>query len=91
MEDGARFCPKCGKPVADEAEAQPGESGPGIDGAEGAAPQPVKAVGEGELTGDVPVSVEVADKEESAVEPSSDADAEAAGTLLAQSVVKSPF
>ena len=80
MEDGARFCPKCGKPVADEAEAQPGESGPGINDAEGAATQLVKAAGEGEPAGDVPVSVEAADKEEPAVEPSLDVDAEAAGT-----------
>lgn len=91
MEDGARFCPKCGKPVADEAEAQPGESGPGTDGAEGAAPQPVKAVGEGELTGDAPVSVEVADKEETTVESPSDADAGTAGTPAGPKRGKKPF
>lgn len=91
MENGARFCSKCGKPVADEAEVQPGESGPGIDGAEGAAPQPVKAVGEGELTGDVPVSVEVTDKEETTVESPSDADAGTAGIPAGPKRGKKPF
>ena len=91
MEDGARFCPKCGKPVADEAEAQPRESGPGTDGAEGAATQPVKAAGEGEPAGDAPVADEAADKEESAVEPSLDVDAEAAGTPSCPKRGKKPF
>ncbi|WP_368133304.1 zinc ribbon domain-containing protein [Collinsella bouchesdurhonensis] len=61
MEGGARFCPKCGLPVADASEEPSGEFGQAPDDADEAVEQLVSVEDEGEPTGSVAVSPESAD------------------------------
>ena len=61
MEGGARFCPKCGLPVADASEGPLGESEQAPDDADEASRQLVSVEDEGEPTGSVAASPESAD------------------------------
>lgn len=58
MEGGARFCPKCGLPVADATEEPSGEFGQAPDDADEAVEQLVSVEDEGEPTGSVAASPE---------------------------------
>ncbi len=60
MEGGARFCPKCGLPVADASEEPSGEFGQAPDDADEAVEQLVSVEDEGEPTGSVAASPESA-------------------------------
>ena len=61
MEGGARFCPKCGLPVADATEEPSGEFGQAPDDAGEAVEQLVSVEDEGEPTGNVAASPESAE------------------------------
>lgn len=61
MEGDARFCPKCGLPVADATEEPSGEFGQAPDDADEAVEQLVSVEDEGELTGSVAASPESAE------------------------------
>lgn len=61
MEGGARFCPKCGLPVADASEEPSGEFGQAPDDADEAVEQLVSVEDEGEPTGSVAASPESSD------------------------------
>ena len=59
MEDGARFCPKCGRPAGDGFDSLPGEATePGVGAAEGAASQSAGLDGAERVSGDVCASSE---------------------------------
>ena len=61
MEGGARFCPKCGMPIADASEEPLGEFGQAPDNADEAVEQLVSVEDEGEPTGSVAASPESAE------------------------------
>lgn len=79
MEEGARFCPKCGLPVEDGAEGQPGEFVLMPDDAERASLRPADAEAEEEPASDVSASSEAADGKPAGEEPAVADPADSAG------------
>lgn len=96
MEGGARFCPKCGLPVADASEEPSGEFGQAPDDADEAVEQLVSVEDEGEPTGSVAASPESAEgsstgKAFGLESDSADADAEGAVAPARSARPKKPF
>lgn len=96
MEGGARFCPKCGLPVADASEEPSGEFGQAPDDADEAVEQLVSVEDEGEPTGSVAASPESAEgsstgKAFGLESDSADADAEGAVAPAHSARPKKPF
>ena len=96
MEGGARFCPKCGLPVADASEEPSGEFGQAPDDADEAVEQLVSVEDEGEPTGSVAASPESAEgsstgKAFGLESDSADADAEGAVAPVRSARPKKPF
>lgn len=96
MEGGARFCPKCGLPVADASEEPSGEFGQAPDNADEAVEQLVSVEDEGEPTGSVAASPESAEgsstgKAFGLESDSADADAEGAVAPARSARPKKPF
>lgn len=96
MESGARFCPKCGLPVADATEEPSGEFGQAPDDADEAVEQLVSAEEEGEPTGSVVASPESAEGSSTGnvfglESDSADADAEGAVAPARSTRPKKPF
>lgn len=96
MEDGARFCPKCGLPVADASEEPSGEFEQAPDDADEAVEQLVSVEDEGEPTGSVAASPESADGSSTGnvfglESDSADADAEGAVAPARSTRSKKPF
>ena len=96
MEGGARFCPKCGLPVADASEEPSGEFGQAPDNADDAVEQLVSVEDEGEPTGSVAASPESAEgsstgKAFGLESDSADADAEGAVAPARSARPKKPF
>lgn len=96
MEGGARFCPKCGLPVADASEEPSGEFGQAPDDADEAVEQLVSVEDEGEPTGSVAASPESAEgsstgKAFGLESDSADADVDAAVAPARSARPKKPF
>ena len=96
MEGGARFCPKCGLPVADASEEPLGEFEQAPDDADEAPGQLVGVEDEGEPTGSVAASPESADGSSTGKvfeleSDSADADAEGAVAPARSARPKKPF
>ena len=96
MEGGARFCPKCGLPVADASEEPSGEFRQAPDDADEAVEQLVSVEDEGEPTGSVAASPESAEgsstgKAFGLESDSADADAEGAVAPARSARPKKPF
>lgn len=96
MEGGARFCPKCGLPVADASEEPSGEFGQAPDDADEAVEQLVSVEDEGEPTGSVAASPESAEGSSTGKvfgleSDSADADAEGAVAPARSARPKKPF
>lgn len=96
MEGGARFCPKCGLPVADASEEPLGEAEQVPDDADEAVEQLVSVEDEGEPTGSVAASPESAEgsstgKAFGLESDSADADAEGAVAPARITRPKKPF
>lgn len=96
MKGGARFCPKCGLPVADATEEPSGEFEQAPDDADEAVEQLVSVEDEGEPTGGVAASPESADgsstgKAFGLESDSADADAEGAVAPARSARPKKPF
>lgn len=96
MEGGARFCPKCGLPVADASEGPLGESEQAPDDADEASGQLVSVEDEGEPTGSVAASPESAEGSSTGKvfgleSDSADADAEGAVAPVRSARPKKPF
>lgn len=96
MEGGARFCPKCGLPVADASEEPSGESEQAPDDADKAVEQLVGVEDEGEPTGSVAASPESVEGSSTGKvfgleSDSADADAEGAVAPARSARPKKPF
>ena len=96
MEGGARFCPKCGLPVADASEEPLGEFGQAPGDADEAVEQLVSAEDEGEPTGSVAASPESAEGSSTGKvfgpeSDSADADTEGAVAPARSTRPKKPF
>ena len=96
MEGGARFCPKCGLPVADATEEPSGEFGQVPDDAGEAVEQLVSAEDEGEPTGSVAASPESAEGSSTGnvfgpESDSADADADSADAPARSARPRKPF
>ena len=96
MEGGARFCPKCGLPVADATEEPSGEFGQAPDDAGEAVEQLVSVEDEGEPTGSVAASPESAEGSSTGKvfgleSDGADADAEGAVVPARSTRSKKPF
>ena len=96
MEGGARFCPKCGLPVADATEEPSGEFGQVPDDAGEAVEQLVSVEDEGEPTGSVAASPESAEGSSTGKvfgpeSDSADADTEGAVAPARSTRPKKPF
>ena len=96
MEGGARFCSKCGLPVADASEGPSGESEQAPDDADKAVEQLVGVEDEGEPTGSVAASPESAEGSSTGKvfgleSDSADADAEGAVAPARSARPKKPF
>lgn len=96
MEGGARFCPKCGMPIADASEEPLGEFGQAPDDADEAVEQLVSVEDEGEPTGSVAASPESAEgsstgKAFGLESDSADADAEGAVAPARSARPRKPF
>ena len=96
MEGGARFCPKCGLPVADASEEPLGEAEQVPDDADEAVEQLVSVEDEGEPTGSVAASPESVEgsstgKASGLESDSADADAEGAVAPARSTRSKKPF
>lgn len=96
MEGGARFCPKCGLPVADASEEPLGEFEQMPDDADEASGQLVSVEDEGESTGSVAASPESAEGSSTGKvfgleSDSADADAEGAVVPARSTRPKKPF
>lgn len=96
MEGGARFCPKCGLPVADASEEPSGEFGQAPDDADEAVEQLVSVEDEGEPTDSVAASPESAEGSSTGKvfgleSDSADADAEGAVAPARSARPKKPF
>ena len=96
MEGGARFCPKCGLPVADASEEPLGEFEQAPDDADEALGQLVSVEDEGEPTGSVAASPESAEGSSTGKvfgleSDSADADAEGAVAPVRSTRPKKPF
>lgn len=96
MEGGARFCPKCGLPVADATEEPSGEFGQAPDDADEASGQLVSVEDEGEPTGSVAASPESAEGSSTGEvfgleSDSADADVEGAVAPARSTRPKKPF
>lgn len=96
MEGGARFCPKCGLPVADAAEEPSGEFEQAPGDADEAVEQLVSVEDEGEPTGSVAASPESAEGSSTGKvfgleSDSADADAEGAVAPARTTRSKKPF
>lgn len=96
MEGGARFCPKCGLPVADATEEPSGEFGQVPDDAGEAVEQLVSVGDEGEPTGSVAASPESAEGSSTGKvfgleSDSADVDAEGAVAPARSTRPKKPF
>lgn len=96
MEGGARFCPKCGLPVADATEEPSGEFEQAPDDADEAVEQLVSVEDEGEPTGSVAASPESAEGSSTGKvfgpeSDSADADTEGAVAPARSTRPKKPF
>lgn len=96
MEGGARFCPKCGLPVADATEEPSGEFEQESDDADEAVEQLVSAEDEGEPTSSVAASPESVEGSSTGKvfgleSDSADADAEGAVAPARSARSKKPF
>ncbi len=96
MEGGARFCPKCGLPVADASEEPLGEFEQASDDADETVEQLVSVEDEGEPTGSVAASPESAEGSSTGnvfglESDSADADAEGAVVPARSTRPKKPF
>lgn len=96
MEGGARFCPKCGLPVADASEEPLAEFEQVPDDADEASGQLVSVEDEGEPTGSVAASPESADGSSTGKvfgleSDNADADAEGAVASARSTRPKKPF